>query len=325
MQRCTAHVEGMTPEAVIFTVDFFNAIYVATCMQTASSAAAVTAIAVTQTSVMVYDLHRRTATIRAKLGRVIENSARGNIVIMACSVCRDLEKFKNQSRTDTRIRSCLPHLISPADSNLLNSLERMSNGIQHRAKTPKIPILDATLKHCKLRSICTLKNTKTVHPILPSANNAERVKRKPQHLHIGNSTVLRETLETMFTTECIIVTAYLEAVVPLFYSGYILMMVHVQSAQYHTEMEGITPENVSHKVLPVFVFAFLQLVSFVLLAVVIKRNCGVRALYQLAFVLETQMTLIQGKLMLWMMITFCFRVVHFGKAMRFMSGIIHND
>ncbi|KAG7375425.1 hypothetical protein PHYPSEUDO_001285 [Phytophthora pseudosyringae] len=35
--RCTKHIEDMTPELVVFTVDFFNAIYVVTCVQSATS------------------------------------------------------------------------------------------------------------------------------------------------------------------------------------------------------------------------------------------------------------------------------------------------
>ncbi|KAE9048228.1 hypothetical protein PR001_g3904 [Phytophthora rubi] len=52
--------------------------------------------------------------------------------------------------------------------------------------------------------------------------------------------------------------------------------------------------------------------TFVVLAAVIKRNCGVHMSYQLAFVLETHMPLIQGKFMFWVLIMLCFRIVHFG-------------
>ncbi|KAE8903929.1 hypothetical protein PF005_g22332 [Phytophthora fragariae] len=77
-------------------------------------------------------------------------------------------------------------------------------------------------------------------------------------------------------------------------------------------MAGVNQENVGSTVLPVFVFGILQLVSFVLLVVVVKRNCGTQALHHLAFVLETHMGSIRGKLMVWLLITLSFRVVHFG-------------
>ncbi|KAG2906248.1 hypothetical protein PC114_g11216 [Phytophthora cactorum] len=77
-------------------------------------------------------------------------------------------------------------------------------------------------------------------------------------------------------------------------------------------MVGITTENVSARISPVFMFGLLQIASFVLLLAMVKRNCMMRALYQLAFVLESQKLLIQTKLIVWMMITLCFRVMHFG-------------
>ncbi|KAG7383982.1 hypothetical protein PHYPSEUDO_003151 [Phytophthora pseudosyringae] len=77
VRRCMSSMEDMLPEAVIFTVDFFNAIYVATCMQSASSATTISAITVTdlsQTLTMLYGLHHRTATILTRLRQSIDNS-----------------------------------------------------------------------------------------------------------------------------------------------------------------------------------------------------------------------------------------------------------
>lgn len=99
---------------------------------------------------------------------------------------------------------------------------------------------------------------------------------------------------------------------PLFYCSYMMVMVHLQSAQYHREMIGITRNNVVTTIVPLLVFGILQIASFVVLVLLIKHNCGMRALYQLAFVLEKQRALVQCKMVLWMLITLCFRVQHFG-------------
>ncbi|KAG6960703.1 hypothetical protein JG688_00009471, partial [Phytophthora aleatoria] len=76
---------------------------------------------------------------------------------------------------------------------------------------------------------------------------------------------LRETLEILFTTECLVLTAYVKTVIPLFYTSYVLVMVNLPNARYHTEISGITCENAATAVLPVFVFGLLQIVSFILL------------------------------------------------------------
>ncbi|ETP53649.1 hypothetical protein F442_01466 [Phytophthora nicotianae P10297] len=84
-------------------------------------------------------------------------------------------------------------------------------------------------------------------------------------------------------------------------------MTQLPNAKYHTEMVGVTRENVIATILPLLVFGLLQIASFVLLVVVIMQNCGMRALYQLAFVLTTQRSLVLCKMMLWMVITLSFR------------------
>lgn len=91
------------------------------------------------------------------------------------------------------------------------------------------------------------------------------------------------------------------------------MLVHLPSAHYHSEMHGITLNNVWSKVLGIFAYGLLELILFGVLATIIRRNSGIRALYQLAFVLETQMPLVQAKFALWVMMMLAFRVTHFGK------------
>lgn len=89
-------------------------------------------------------------------------------------------------------------------------------------------------------------------------------------------------------------------------------MVHLPSARYHAELFGISTENVDSIVQNVFVYAVLEMASLMALAVVMGRNCGIRVLYQLAFVMETHATLVQPKLVLWVLITLTYQVTHFG-------------
>ncbi|GMF12224.1 unnamed protein product [Phytophthora lilii] len=129
---------------------------------------------------------------------------------------------------------------------------------------------------------------------------------------IKRPSFVHESLEILFTAECLVLTEYLETFVPMFYATFTLVMAYLPSAQYHTEMTGITAENVSNRVQSLFIYALLELMSFVALAILMWRNCGIRALYQLAFVLETQATLVQSKLILCVLMTLTYRVSHFG-------------
>ncbi|GMF27489.1 unnamed protein product [Phytophthora fragariaefolia] len=262
--RCTIHVEDMTPEAAIFTVDYFNAIYVATCMQSSSSAAAIAAISfadLSQAIFMIYGLHRHTRTILSRFGQLAQRTSRSNSLLAITSMmCSDPPKFGNQFSQSIRIRSSFPHSLCMDDELLLNKLDSALEATRAGAKCQ--PCLDDTIvernSQClgnfadtqKYRAWYTRKPNDTVYPI--SSNLIGPV------LSTRNKKVLQAALEVLFTVECLVVASYLEAVVPVLYSGYMLTMVHFPSATYHSEMTGITRENVGATVLPVFVFGCLQ-------------------------------------------------------------------
>ncbi|GMF33457.1 unnamed protein product [Phytophthora lilii] len=128
--RCTSHLEDMTPEAVIFTVDLFNGIYMATCMQSSSSAFTVTAITLTdqvQTLIMLYGLHQRTNTALARLHDTVGASGESdNLLTALCLLCHDRDKFEKQTQKGVRKRSSLPNVLPTNDRGLLEMLDTIS-------------------------------------------------------------------------------------------------------------------------------------------------------------------------------------------------------
>ncbi|KAL3667560.1 hypothetical protein V7S43_007114 [Phytophthora oleae] len=309
-------LEDMIPVEVIFTADFFNAVYVATCMQSATSVAAVTAITITdfsQTFSMLYGLQRRTTSILSNLHRTVDSAAdNDNMLTMLCWLCRHPECFRKQSHLGIRKRSCLPHQLSVINKRVLEGLNSIVVDPDNILSGPKLPETSYRLGARK-----PLKNPHAISPGSDKIQPADHSKARLQDSGSHRPTILLEVFETLFTTECLVVTAYLEAFMPLFYCSYMVVMVNLQSAQYHTEMKGITRDNVVVTILPLFVFGLLQIASCVLLVAMIKRNCGMQAIYQLAFVLESQRSLVQCKMMLWMVVTLCFRVKHFGVDFKF--------
>ncbi|GMF33444.1 unnamed protein product [Phytophthora lilii] len=131
MLRCTAHMEDMTPEAVIFTVDFFNALYMATCMQSSSSAASVTVITLTdmfQTIIMIYGLHHRTSTILSRLTKSVNTFDKNEgLLLILGLLCRDPDTFRKQRSIGIRIRSCLPHDLSETDEHILKQFDPLAS------------------------------------------------------------------------------------------------------------------------------------------------------------------------------------------------------
>ncbi|KAG7387118.1 hypothetical protein PHYPSEUDO_014638 [Phytophthora pseudosyringae] len=112
---------------------------------------------------------------------------------------------------------------------------------------------------------------------------------------------------------------------PIIYGVFILVTVHLPSAQYHSEMEGVTLDNVGGMVSRMFVYALLEVLSFVALAVITKRNCGIHVLHQVAFVLESEIAFVPSKLILWVLYTLTYRVAHFGPDFSFQFEWIRNS
>lgn len=280
--RCVTHKEDLMPEAVIFTVDFFNALYLATSMESASSAstvAIITLLDVVQTLWVVYRLYQQTSTVMARLQVVTRSlDTENNLLDSACCLSRSMLLSREENHQKLRTQSCLSYHLALQNLDFVKQLSK------------------ETL-------VCNLREPVAALP-QPKRNTL-----------IGqDSDVLQKSLEVLFTTECLVLSASLDVMVPLFYGCFMLVIIRFPSANYHTELGSVTTESVDGVVSSVFFLASVQIIAFVLLGTLIRRNIGIMPLYQVAFVLETQTESLQSKLLCWMLMTMAFRVIHFGNC-----------
>ncbi|RLN72147.1 hypothetical protein BBJ28_00021931, partial [Nothophytophthora sp. Chile5] len=323
------HMEDMMPEAVTYTVDFFNALYISTCMQSTSSpmnVIAIMAVDFAQTTLELHELHRSTRGILGRLRQVIcTGSDSGSLLTAVRSLCLNYKILESKGCADIRVASCLPYRTRIGGKTQPKS----SGEIPHEG--PRVSCLEIPLvPPVRIRTLASgckwaHRVSTTIHPI-SIAKLPDSHPRSPEAQQIGDEVrptlfqatqeigVLRETLEVLYTAECVILAEYLEFIIPMVYGCFMLATVQLPSAQYHTELANVTRHNVGGTVRSVFIYALLELASFVILAILMQRNCGIRALYHLAFVLETQMSLVQCKQMVWILMTMAFRVVHFGRC-----------
>lgn len=312
LSLAVSHMEDLIPETVIFTIDFFNALYLATCMQRATSVVTVTVIMIVdlaQTAFAMHRLHQHTRSIMTQLQQAQKGN--GSLLSAIRTLCWNPRKLKRQVRGGIRVYSCIPHRLTATGTRLLTSLNEPTQrkgtkeSSSHLCTTSVLLPRDITslqTKKCSQTGVTT--TAFVVRRITPDAVTRSRPSESQNVLH--------NTLEVLFTSECLLLAEYLEAIIPLLYGNYMLMMVHLPNTKYHTELSDITRGNVHSTVQTVFVYALLEFLSFATLVVLLQRNCGMRALHQLAFVLETHMPLVQTKLISWVLITLSYRVVHFG-------------
>ncbi|DAZ99473.1 TPA: hypothetical protein N0F65_001658 [Lagenidium giganteum] len=60
----------------------------------------------------------------------------------------------------------------------------------------------------------------------------------------------------------------------------------------------------------------MELLSFIGLHIYLKRKFNLSAIYQLAFVLENQMAMVQSKLITWVIVILPFMLRHLGKLIQ---------
>lgn len=280
--------------------------------------AVVMAVDLIHSAMSLFSLHKRTQEIASNLREVFgADIPIADVLDSVRTLCKCPQKFYNQIHRDIRIRSCVHHHLSTESRELLDKLEKhilyssfyqrcrvISHGKLSQARAKR---KTTTAIQPRVKSKRTFTHSKTVTLVAGIA--PEKAKAAGQ----ANGLVLHEALEALFTSECLVLTEYVEFTVPLLYAAFVLTMVNLSSVRYHSEMAGITVYNVNRSVSGICAYALLEFASFAALAVITKRNCGIRALYQLAFVLETQWSLVFSKVILWTLLKLTYRVVHFGK------------
>ncbi|GMF43188.1 unnamed protein product [Phytophthora fragariaefolia] len=303
--HCLTHMEDIMPENVIFTVDFFYAFYMSTSMESSSSASTILAIILVdlaQTVTVLYRLHRRTATILKTLEECSATSTESSDLVSAASyLCSSIATLQHQSLNLIQVRSCIEYRLSLESLKILCSLEKMTRN----------KMANHSLKILRLRRVCCRENASIRTDLMISCNSSIDTS-MTSDLPPSNCNILQETLKVLFTSECLLLGAFVDMIVPLFYGPFLLVMVRLPSAKYHIELENITAENVYSSTKPIFAFALVQCAVFLLLIALVKRNLGYNPLRHLAFVMKTQQELIQIKLLTWVLMTMTFRVVHFG-------------
>ncbi|KAG7388242.1 Haloacid dehalogenase-like hydrolase domain-containing protein 3 [Phytophthora pseudosyringae] len=119
----------MMPEAVIFSVDFFNAFYIVTSMQSASSTTTVDVIMATDvlnTFVALNSLQQATASITNQLRETIcSDEPQLDLLGALCSLCRRPKEMEMQERTQIQLRSCIPYRLSTANADLVDRLSKV--------------------------------------------------------------------------------------------------------------------------------------------------------------------------------------------------------
>ncbi|KAF1778561.1 hypothetical protein GQ600_17647 [Phytophthora cactorum] len=108
----------------------------------------------------------------------------------------------------------------------------------------------------------------------------------------------RKVLNLLHLTEFTILVEYIEVVVPVVYSIYVVAMSYFPNRIYYAQLAYMDADNLQNTLSNVLLYSFLEFVSLVVLAVFLRRTMEYSPVNQLAFVLRTQWKMVQSKLVL---------------------------
>ncbi|EGZ30209.1 hypothetical protein PHYSODRAFT_473598 [Phytophthora sojae] len=118
----------------------------------------------------------------------------------------------------------------------------------------------------------------------------------------------------LFQMEYRTLVGYIETVIPLLYAVYISILVRLPSAQYYPHARSLTSEQLKTSIA---LYSASEIISLTWLHMMVKRKLGFSLFYQLAFVLETEMEQLQGRLFVWIIILLQITLTHFGMDFTF--------
>ncbi|ETP53306.1 hypothetical protein F442_01817 [Phytophthora nicotianae P10297] len=260
---------------VVFSVDVFNVFYVAICMQISKTM-------LTTLLIIASDGFHVLVALRGifRQANVITpgTSCSINYVEDLPVMLRKVFKTPKTLAHGCRIRVSAPFPLPLADESRA-FLENISRNQQ------KIPALNASqVRTTGPSRLLTLMQPDT----LPSA--------KATMKSVTTKEAACDALQALFHSEYLLMTEYIECILPLLYAIYLPILFELPAAPYYPQTASSTPEKLRNDVINILMFGAVEMTGFVGLLFILKRKFGISPLYQLAFVLETQMCTVQGHL-----------------------------
>jgi hypothetical protein len=338
----SAHVEDTIGAGIVFSVDVFNVLYVAICMQTARSP-------LTTVLVMSFDAFHIVVALRSIY---IHTKAASDKPKRHHGSCSFVDRILASLGGRTHPNAGLIHFYGPYKLPLSTSsaslLEKLEAKWRLERMAPPRPVTTAQAEPIEARPPSqmlhskpplfgpSVLNTETARPhqMRQSAssrlasNVSLRLNSPPAHLKnqksrrsslgeklsgLDNDDAAEEGLQVLFHCEYVVLTEYVECVLPLFYAAYLAGTYQLPSAAFYPFIRSMTRSKMESTLAQLVLYGSLEFVSFAGLHVLLKNRLGYSPVYQLAFVLETHSRLIQSLLFIWTIFIVQLTIVHVGR------------
>lgn len=324
-RRIVADVDELVP-VVVITVDLFNALFQAKCMQTSASVWTAVGIITIDVIQSVYSL-RKLFRYMADVQELVRQENGSPELFEHCVAL--LRRPQLLNLRVLRVRSVAQAHLSADASAMLQKLKDLSSKDSQNVLATKLEETRSSGHYPSKSFTCTRlaavvpwspaaplrpKQQATINDVVPF--RSEVATSSPSLLDAEQRTlVLKKTLELLWKCESVLLVEYIETAVPLLYGLSLSILYHLPNAKYYPGVAEMTPKKLNSTVASILVYSVLELVSLVYLHVALKWRFQISALHQLAFVLEKQWMSVQGVFLTWVIVVLGFTLVHYGMCM----------
>ncbi|KAL8015619.1 hypothetical protein Plhal710r2_c030g0112891 [Plasmopara halstedii] len=212
-----------------------------------------------------------------------------------------------------RLRACLPHPLSDdrykqlqilAASGLYCQNVTINRQLAHRSNFMSCFLSNNSVQPIKPNLVKVLTKQPTQKAALrtgvhePKAMNGNR----SEHLVL-------QGLQLLFHCEYLALVEYIECVVPAVYVTYKSTLENLPNVVYYPGGAGIWG---SYAILNILLFTILEIGSFLFLNHFIQHKFKISTMYQVAFVLETQVSQVQSMLVFSLILLLSYELAHNG-------------
>ncbi|KAG4232205.1 hypothetical protein PC116_g19548 [Phytophthora cactorum] len=314
---------------VVFSVDLFNVYYVAICMQSAKSLVTTLIIIATDSlfiAIALRVIYKRANRLDAS------DTASGDDYLQALlglvSKVFQEATFTRDSKQRIRLLAPFPLRLSDESSASMKSLSKTARLSNNIAVMRRISIKSPQNHTCTDQSMATIAVLPKQHQVAPenppTTHEAQELFLQPRVptssvaklnsilASKAREEVVHDALQSLFHSEYILLAEYIELMVPMLYSLYLVVLFHLPVAAYYPHTASMTAHELQGAVISILAYAAIELVSFTALLILLWRKFGFSPLYQLAFVLETQGPALQGYLFVWTITILHLALAHYG-------------
>ncbi|GAB9471286.1 hypothetical protein Gpo141_00008504 [Globisporangium polare] len=351
LSRFLRNRDDVKPEVVIFNVEIFNALFVSCCMQSSTSLntnLVIMGIDFLQACVSLHDLGQRLAEAN-KLGDKMQ-MPKDKLIETTLLILEDFPSiahhpsFHNILRVYDCASGISPTQINPASFSKWAAAGRESTECQsqkHYGSRSIVPeprndssvLMNATPPHRdQLRQPSGLAQAPQDSFTLDSDPNikvAREVSRSKSMAAVLTSRerllFVQKTLQVLFLTEFLLLIEFTEVIIPVVYAVYLIGLYNLPNRIFYPQLRDMDSETLRATVVNIAIYAAMELLSFLVLYVVLKRKLRISAIHQLAFVLDKHRHMVQSKLILWVVFMLQSTLVHLGADYTFKFAWLHHQ